>query len=408
MTVWEELSARGLVAQTTGDDTVRNLVNEGKAVFYIGFDPTADSLHVGHFLPLILMRHLQRAGNRPIALIGGGTTMVGDPSGRTDLRQMMTAERIGANAEKFKGQIGRFIDFSEDRAVMVNNADWLMGLNYIEFLRDVGVHFSVNRMLAADCFKSRMERGLNFLEFNYMLMQGYDFLCLHDRYGCNLQCGGADQWSNILAGTELIRRKRTHDAHGLTITLLLTAEGIKMGKTAKGAVWLDPEKTSPFEFFQYFRNVADADVIPFLKKLTFLSLEEIDAMAAWEGAQLNTAKERLAFALTSLVHGDREAAQAREAARALFGGGGDAGDMPTTALSKARFADGAISVLDLLVACKLAASKGDARRLVEQGGVEVNGRKADSFGVSYTEEQVRGGLVVKKGKKTFHRVRLSS
>ncbi|MDR2671126.1 MAG: tyrosine--tRNA ligase [Oscillospiraceae bacterium] len=408
MTVWEELNARGLVAQTTGDDTVRDLVNEGKAVFYIGFDPTADSLHVGHFLPLILMRHLQRAGNKPIALIGGGTTMVGDPSGRTDLRQMMTAERIGANAEKFKGQIGRFIDFSEDRAVMVNNADWLMGLNYIEFLRDVGIHFSVNRMLAADCFKSRMERGLNFLEFNYMLMQGYDFLCLHERYGCNLQCGGADQWSNILAGTELIRRKRAHDAHGLTITLLLTSEGIKMGKTAKGAVWLDPEKTSPFEFFQYFRNVADADVIPFLKKLTFLPLEEIDAMAAWEGAQLNTAKERLAFALTSLVHGDREAEQAREAARALFGGGGNADDMPTTALSQAQFTDGAISVLDLLVACKLAASKGDARRLVEQGGVEVNGQKADSFGVSYTAEQVRGGLVVKKGKKTFHRVQLSS
>lgn len=408
MTCWEEMSARGILAQCTGEDEVKDLINNGRAVFYIGFDPTADSLTVGHFMQMITMRHLQRAGNKPIALIGGGTTMVGDPTGRTDLRQMMTPERIAENAEKFKGQMSRFIDFSDGKAIMVNNADWLMGLNYIEFLRDVGVHFSVNRMLTFDCFKSRMERGLNFLEFNYMLMQGYDYLRLHEDYGCNLQCGGDDQWSNILAGTELIRRKLGRDAHGLTTPLLLTSEGTKMGKTAKGAVWLDPERTSPFDFYQYFRNTADADAVNYLRRMTFVPLEEIDEMAAWEGSRLNAAKERLAYELTALVHGDEEAKNAQRAARTLFGGGGVPDDMPTTALTAGDFTGGAVGLLDLMVKCGLAPSKGEARRLVEQGGVEVTGEKVTSFGVSFTEAQVKEGLVIKKGKKTYHRVQYES
>ena len=407
MTLWEELTARGLLAQCTGEETVSDLINNGRAVFYIGFDPTADSLHVGHFLPLILMRHLQRAGNRPIALIGGGTTMLGDPTGRTELRQMMTPEIIEHNADKFKTQIGRFIDFSDDKAIMVNNADWLMNLEYVPFLRDIGVHFSVNRMLTADCFKTRMERGLNFLEFNYMLMQGYDFLCLHEKYGCVLQCGGDDQWSNILAGTELIRRKMGHDAHGLTLSLLLTTEGTKMGKTARGAVWLDPEKTSPFDFYQYFRNVADADAVTFLKRLTFVPLDEIREMEHFTGAQLNAVKERLAFELTMLVHGEAEAVRARDAAQALFAAGGVSDDMPTTTLCSDDLNDGIISILDLMIKCGLVPSKGEARRLVEQGGVETDGEKVTSFGVTFDEKRLRAGMVVKKGKKVYHKVILS-
>ncbi len=405
MTVWEELKARGLIAQTTGEDSVRELVEAGKAVFYIGFDPTADSLHVGHFLPLILMRHLQKAGNFPIALIGGGTTMVGDPSGRADLRQMMTAERIAENAEKFKAQIGKFIDFSEKRALMLNNADWLLPLNYVEFLRDVGVHFSVNRMLTAECFKTRMEHGLSFLEFNYMLMQSYDFYVLHEQYGCNLQCGGDDQWSNMLGGTELIRRKAGHDANALTLTLLLTSEGKKMGKTAKGAVWLDPAKTTPYEFYQYFRNVNDADVLKFLRMLTFVPLAEIAEMEAWEGAQLNAAKERLAYELTALVHSPEEAERAREATRAIFSTG-SAENMPSTTIDASALTDGALGIVDLLMLCKLTPSRGETRRLIEQGGVEVSDVKVDSFTHMISEAELRTGVVIKKGKKTFHRASL--
>ncbi len=404
MTVWDELTARGLVAQTTGEDTVKELVNNGKAVFYIGFDPTADSLHVGHFLPLVVMRHLQKAGNKPIALIGGGTTMVGDPSGRTDLRQMMTQDRIAENVGKFKKQIGKFIDFTDDKDMMVNNADWLLNLNYIEFLRDIGVHFSVNRMLTAECFRARMERGLNFLEFNYMLMQGYDYFRLHQEYGCNLECGGDDQWSNILAGTELIRRKLGKDAHGLTISLLLTSEGTKMGKTAKGAVWLDPDKTSPFDFYQYFRNVADADVIPFLKKLTFLPLDEIEEMSRWEGSDLNRAKERLAYELCALVHSSEAADAAAEAAKALFGGGGVSENMPTTTLDECP--DDGVGLLDLLVLTRLTPSKGEARRLVTQGGVEVNGQRIEDIAWRLPPELFVEPVILKKGKKTYHKVEI--
>ena len=408
MTLWEELTARGLLAQCTGEETVRELIDNGRATFYIGFDPTADSLHVGSFVQLIFMRHLQKAGNKPIALIGGGTTMLGDPSGRTELRQMMTPELIAQNAAKFKVQISRFIDFSDDRAIMVNNADWLMNLQYIPFLRDVGIHFSVNRMLTAECFKARMERGLNFLEFNYMLMQGYDFLRLYEDYGCVMQCGGDDQWSNILAGTELIRRKLGRDAHGLTLGLLLTAEGTKMGKTAKGAVWLDPDKTSPFDFYQYFRNVADADAVTFLKRLTFVPLDEIREMEGLEGEQLNTVKERLAYELTALIHGEAEAVRARDAARALFTAGGVSGDMPTTTLTAADLTGGVISILDLMVKCKLAPSKGEARRLIEQGGVEADEKKVTSFTVTFDETQLCAGVVVKKGKKVYHRATIKS
>ena len=407
MKLWEELTARGLLAQCTGEETVRELIDNGRAVFYIGFDPTADSLHVGHFLPLILMRHLQKAGNKPIALIGGGTTMLGDPSGRTELRQMMTPEVIAQNAAKFKTQIGRFIDFSEDKALMVNNADWLMNLQYIPFLRDVGAHFSVNRMLTAECFRARMERGLNFLEFNYMLMQGYDFLCLNEKYGCILQCGGDDQWSNILAGTELIRRKLGKDAHGLTLSLLLTTEGAKMGKTYKGAVWLDPEKTSPYDFYQYFCNVADADAVTFLKRLTFVPLDEIREMERLEGSQLNAVKERLAFELTVLIHGEAEASRAQNTARALFSSGGLSDDMPATLLTAADLTDGMILLPDLMVKCGLAPSKGEARRLIEQGGVEIDGLRADSLKLSFDEARLRKGMVVKKGKKVYHKVALT-
>ncbi|MDR3207770.1 MAG: tyrosine--tRNA ligase [Oscillospiraceae bacterium] len=403
MTLWDELTARGLLAQSTGEDTVREMINGGGTTFYIGFDPTADSLHVGHFLPLILMRHLQRAGNRPIALIGGGTTMLGDPTGRTELRQMMTPEGIAQNAAKFKTQLSRFIDFSDDKALMVNNADWLMKLEYIPFLREVGLHFSVNRMLTADCFKTRMERGLNFLEFNYMLMQAYDFLCLHERFGCALECGGDDQWSNILAGTELIRRKLGHDVHGLTIALLLTSEGKKMGKTAGGAVWLDPQKTSPFDFYQYFRNVADADAVPFLKRLTFVPLDEIKTMEGLEGAALNRVKERLAFELTALIHGEEEALRARDAARALFASGGARGDMPTTTLTDADLTDGVVGLLDLMVRCGLAPSKGEARRLVAQGGVEADEKKMADFTVTFDQKALKQGIVLKKGKKVYHK-----
>lgn len=402
MTVFEELKARGLVAQTTGEDAVRELIDNGKAVFYNGFDPTADSLTVGHFCPLILMRHLQRAGNTPIALIGGGTTMVGDPTDKTDMRSMMTKETIAANGERFKEQMSRFIDFSGGKAMLVNNADWLLPLNYIEFIRDIGVHFSVNRMLAAECYRSRMEKGLSFLEFNYMLMQSYDFLYLHEKYGVNLQCGGDDQWANMLGGTELIRRKLGHDAHTMTLTLLLTREGKKMGKTAKGAIWLDPEKTSVYDFYQYFRNTDDADVISFLKRLTFVPLEEIGEMEQYQGSELNRAKERLALELTSLVHGEEEAAKAREASLALFAGGGRMDDVPTTSLAL----ESEIGVLDALVRCGLVPSKGEARRLIEQGGLEIDGKKVSDIHAILTREQCEGdGILIKKGKKIYHRLR---
>ncbi len=399
MTVFEELKARGLISQTSGEDAVKKLIDEGRAVFYTGFDATADSLTVGHFLPLILMRHLQRAGNKPIALIGGGTTMVGDPTDKTDMRSMLTVARIDENAERFKAQMRRFIDFPP--AVMVNNADWLRNLNYIEFLRDVGVHFSVNRMLTADCYKSRLERGLSFLEFNYMIMQSYDYLHLHEHLGCNLQCGGDDQWSNMLGGTELIRRKLGHDTHVLTLPLLLTSEGAKMGKTAKGALWLSKEKTSPYEFYQYFRNTADADVIVYLKRLTFVPLEEIAEMESLRGEQLNVAKERLAFELTALVHGQEEAGAAQASSRALFSGGALPADTPTTRLSAVED----LGVLDLLLLCKLIPSKGEGRRLIEQGGLELDGVKVESFSDIVPAGRFSGeGVLIKKGKKTFHRV----
>ncbi len=408
MTVYDELVARGLIAQVTDEAEIKELINNGKAVFYIGFDPTADSLHVGHFMALCLMKRLQMAGNKPIALIGGGTAMIGDPSGRTDMRQMMTKETIQHNCDCFKQQMSRFIDFSEGKAMMVNNADWLMDLNYIEVLREVGAHFSVNRMLTAECYKQRMEKGLSFLEFNYMIMQSYDFYCLFQKYGCNMQFGGDDQWSNMLGGTELIRRKLGKDAYAMTINLLLNSEGKKMGKTQSGAVWLDPAKTSPFDFFQYWRNVADDDVLKCIRMLTFLPLEEIDAMESWQGAELNKAKEILAFELTKLVHGEEEAAKAKEASHALFAGGGSLANMPTVALTDADFTDGTIDIMALLVSAGLATSRSDARRAVEQGGVTVADVKISDIKTVYTPEQFAGeGLIAKRGKKKFVKVTVS-
>ncbi len=404
MTVFDELKARGLLAQLTDEEEIKELVNNGKAVFYIGFDPTADSLHVGHFMALCLMKRLQMAGNRPIALIGGGTAMIGDPSGRTDLRSMMTTEMIDHNCECFKKQMSKFIEFGEGKAMMVNNADWLRDLNYIEFIRDIGAHFSVNRMLTAECYKQRMEKGLSFLEFNYMIMQSYDFLCLYQKYGCNMQFGGDDQWSNMLGGTELIRRKLGKDAYAMTITLLLNSEGKKMGKTQKGAVWLDPEKTSPYEFYQYWRNVGDADVLKCLRMLTFLPLEQIDEMDAWEGSQLNQAKEILAYELTKMIHGEEEAVKAQESARALFAGG-NAAEMPTCELAESDFVDGRIDILGVLAASGLTASRSEARRAVEQGGVTVDGEKVSDIKTTYAPEQFAGdGIVVKRGKKNFKRI----
>lgn len=404
MTIFDELKARGLLAQLTDEEEIKELINNGKAVFYIGFDPTADSLHVGHFMALCLMKRLQMAGNKPIALIGGGTAMIGDPSGRTDMRSMMTRETIEHNCECFKKQMSRFIDFSEGKAMMVNNADWLLDLNYVEFLRDVGAHFSVNRMLTAECYKQRMEKGLSFLEFNYMIMQSYDFYALYQRYGCNMQFGGDDQWSNMLGGTELIRRKLGKDAYAMTINLLLNAEGKKMGKTESGAVWLDAEKTSPYEFFQYWRNVSDADVIKCLKMLTFLPLEEIEAMEKWEGSELNKAKEILAFELTQLVHGTEEAQKAKEAAAALFAGGANSENMPKTVLADENFTDGNIDILTLLVVAGMTASKSEARRAVEQGGVSVNGEKVSDVKAVYARNVFEEAFVLKKGKKSFQKI----
>ena len=403
MKVYDELVARGLIAQVTNEAEIREMIDNGKATFYIGFDPTADSLHVGHFMALCLMKRLQMAGNRPIALIGGGTAMIGDPSGRTDMRSMMTRETIDHNCACFKKQMERFIEFGEGKAQMVNNADWLLDLNYIEVLREVGACFSVNNMLRAECYKQRMEKGLSFLEFNYMIMQSYDFYYLFQHYGCNMQFGGNDQWSNMLGGTELIRRKLGKDAHAMTITLLLNSEGKKMGKTAKGAVWLDPNKTSPFEFYQYWRNVEDADVLKCIRMLTFLPLEQINEMDSWKDAQLNTAKEILAYELTKLVHGEEEAAKAQAAAKALFAGGGDDANMPTTKISQEQLADDKIGILNLMAACKLAASNGEARRLVQQGGVFVNDEKvADPF-FAVTRQMLQEGVRIRKGKKVFHK-----
>ena len=405
MQIYEELIARGLVAQVTNEEEIKKMVNEGKAVFYIGFDPTADSLHVGHFMALCLMKRLQMAGNKPIALIGGGTGMVGDPSGRTDMRTMMTPEIIQHNCDCFKKQMSRFIDFSEGKAMMVNNAEWLMDLNYIEFLREIGPHFSVNNMLRAECYKQRMEKGLSFLEFNYMLMQSYDFYELFQRYGCNMQFGGDDQWSNMLGGTELIRRKLGKDAHAMTITLLLNSEGKKMGKTQSGAVWLDPNKTSPFDFYQYWRNVADADVLKCLRMLTFLPLEQIDEMDKWEGSQLNQAKEILAFELTKLVHGEEEAAKAQEGARALFSAGGSTINMPTSELTEEDFKENAMDILTILTKSGLASSRSEARRNVEQGGVSVDGETVKDIHAAFEKDRFAGeGLVVKRGKKNFRKV----
>ena len=404
MGIYEELVARGLIAQVTNEDEIREMVNNGKATFYIGFDCTADSLHVGHFMALCLMKRLQMAGNKPIALIGDGTTLIGDPSGRTDMRQMLTEDAIKHNAECFKRQMEKFIDFSDGKALMLYNSEWLKPLNYIEMLREVGACFSVNNMLRAECYKQRMEKGLSFLEFNYMIMQSYDFYYMFQHYGCNMQFGGNDQWSNMLGGTELIRRKLGKDAHAMTITLLLNSEGKKMGKTASGAVWLDPNKTSPFEFFQYWRNVDDADVLKCIRMLTFLPLEEIDKMAGWEGSQLNEAKEILAYELTKLVHGQEEAEKAKAASKALFAGGGDTEHMPTTELTNDDFGGGSIDVLTLLVKCGLAASKGEARRLVQQGGVTVNDEKVTAIETTFGCEQFTGdGVVIKKGKKVFHK-----
>ena len=403
MKLYEELVARGLIAQVTNEDEIREMIDNGKATFYIGFDPTADSLHVGHFMALCLMKRLQMAGNRPIALIGGGTAMIGDPSGRTDMRSMMTKETIDHNCACFKKQMERFIEFGEGKAQMVNNADWLLDLNYVDVLREVGACFSVNNMLRAECYKQRMEKGLSFLEFNYMIMQSYDFYYLYQNYGCNMQFGGNDQWSNMLGGTELIRRKLGKDAHAMTITLLLNSEGKKMGKTAKGAVWLDPNKTSPFEFYQYWRNVEDSDVLKCIRMLTFLPLEQINEMDSWEGSQLNTAKEILAFELTKLVHGDEEAEKAQAAAKALFVGGGDDANMPTTEISADQLTDGKIGILNLMVACKLAASNGEARRLVQQGGVFVDDVKIPDHTYSITEDMLKAGVKIRKGKKVFHK-----
>ncbi len=407
MGVYEELVARGLIAQVTDEKEIRELVNSGKAVFYIGFDPTADSLHVGHFMALCLMKRLQMAGNKPIALIGGGTAMIGDPSGRTDMRQMMTNETIQHNVECFKKQMSRFIDFSDDKALLVNNADWLLDLNYVEVLREVGACFSVNRMLTAECYKQRMEKGLSFLEFNYMIMQSYDFYALYQKYGCNMQFGGDDQWSNMLGGTELIRRKLSKDAYAMTINLLLNSEGKKMGKTQSGAVWLSAEKTSPFDFYQYWRNVDDADVVKCLKMLTFLPLEEIEELAKLEGSEINKAKEVLAFELTKLIHGEEEAEKAQEGARALFSKGVNTDNMPTTALTDADFTDDAISVLDLLTKCGLISSKGEGKRLIQQGGVSVDDNKVtDMFAVISKADFEKGYVVVKKGKKVHHKATL--
>ena len=408
MQLYEELVARGLIAQVTNEEEIREMINAGKATFYIGFDCTADSLTAGHFMALTLMKRLQMAGNKPIALIGGGTTMIGDPSGRTDMRKMLTKADIDNNAECFKRQMERFIEFGEGKARMVNNAEWLLELNYVELLREVGACFSVNNMLRADCYKQRMEKGLSYLEFNYMIMQSYDFYHLFQHYDCNMQFGGNDQWSNMLGGTELIRRKLGKDAHCMTITLLTDSQGNKMGKTAGNAVWLDPNKTSPYDFYQYWRNVEDADVMKCIRLLTFLPLEQINEMDGWEGSQLNRAKELLAWELTSMVHGEEEANKAQEAAKALFGGGGDKSEMPTTVLLEESFENGQIGVLNLLVACGLAASKGEARRLVQQGGVSVNGKKAADIDQKFNRDLFCGeGAIIKKGKKVFHRAVLS-
>ncbi len=405
MTLYEELTARGLIAQVTDEPEIKELINNGKAVFYIGFDPTADSLHVGHFMALCLMKRLQMAGNKPIALIGGGTAMIGDPSGRSDMRQMMTEEIIQHNCDCFKKQMSRFINFSEDKALMVNNADWLLGLNYIEVLREVGAHFSVNRMLTAECYKQRMEKGLSFLEFNYMIMQSYDFYTLFQKYGCNMQFGGDDQWSNMLGGTELIRRKLGKDAYAMTINLLLNSEGKKMGKTQSGAVWLDPNKTSPFDFYQYWRNIADADVLKCLRMLTFLPLEQINEMDHWEGSQLNTAKEILAYELTKLVHGGEEAEKAQNGARALFSGAGNTADMPTITITNDDLADGSIDLITLLVKAELASSRSDARRNIDQGGVTVNNEKVTDNKACYTAEDLSSDeFVIKRGKKKYMKI----
>ena len=407
MTIFDELKARGLLAQLTDEEEIKELINNGKATFYIGFDPTADSLHVGHFMALCLMKRLQMAGNKPIALIGGGTAMVGDPSGRTDMRQMMTPETIQHNVDCFKKQMERFIDFSDGKALLVNNADWLMNLNYIELLRDVGAHFSVNRMLTAECYKQRMEKGLSFLEFNYMIMQSYDFFNLYKEYGCNMQFGGDDQWSNMLGGTELIRRKLGKDAYAMTITLLLNSEGKKMGKTQSGAVWLDPKKTSPYDFYQYWRNVADADVLKCLRMLTFLPLEQIDEMDKWEGSQLNMAKEILAYELTALVHGEEEAKKADTAAKSLFAGGAKGGSVPTTEITKEELGEG-LQIIEVLEKCKLIPSRGEGRRLVQQGGVKVNEEKVTDIGTVITAEMCDedGIIMIQKGKKTFHQLKV--
>ena len=407
MQIYEELVARGLIAQVTNEEEIKKMVNEGKAVFYIGFDPTADSLHVGHFMALCLMKRLQMAGNKPIALIGGGTGMIGDPSGRTDMRKMMMPETIQHNCDCFKKQMSRFIDFSDGKSLMVNNAEWLLDLNYIEFLREVGPHFSVNNMLRAECYKQRMEKGLSFLEFNYMIMQSYDFYELYQRYGCNMQFGGDDQWSNMLGGTELIRRKLGKDAHAMTITLLLNSEGKKMGKTQSGAVWLDPDKTSPYEFYQYWRNVGDADVLKCLRMLTFLPLEQIDEMDRWEGSQLNQAKEILAYELTKLVHGEEEANKAQDGARALFGAGASSENIPTVKLADEDFTDGAIDLISVLCKSGLAATRSEARRNIEQGGVSVDGQQVKDVKAVYQWAQFEGdGMMVEGGKKNFRKVTL--
>ena len=405
MTIYDELVARGLIAQVTDEKEIKELINNGKATFYIGFDPTADSLHVGHFMALCLMKRLQMAGNKPIVLIGGGTAQIGDPSGRTDMRQMMTTETINHNVECFKKQMSRFIDFGEGKAIMVNNADWLMDLNYVDVLREVGAHFSVNRMLTAECYKQRMEKGLSFLEFNYMIMQSYDFYTLFQKYGCNMEFGGDDQWSNMLGGTELIRRKLGKDAYAMTINLLLNSEGKKMGKTQSGAVWLDPNKTTPFEFFQYWRNVSDADVLKCIRMLTFLPLEEIDKMESWEGAQLNEAKEILAFELTKLVHGEEEATKAKEASHALFAGGANNANMPTVTVTAEDFPDGELDIISVLVKAGLCDSRGDGRRNIQQGGVSVNDEKVTDISTKYTLNDFKGeGLIIRRGKKKFAKV----
>ncbi len=403
MKIYDELVARGLIAQVTDEDEIKDLINEGKATFYIGFDPTADSLHVGHFMALCLMKRLQMAGNKPVVLLGGGTGYIGDPSGRTDMRSMLSPEAIEHNCDCFKKQMERFIDFGEGGAIAVNNADWLLKLNYIDVLREVGPCFSVNNMLRAECYKQRMEKGLSFLEFNYMIMQSYDFYHLFKEYGCNMQFGGDDQWSNMLGGTELIRKKLGKDAYAMTITLLLNSEGKKMGKTANGAVWLDPNKTSPFEFFQYWRNVGDNDVLKCIRMLTFLPLEQIDEMDSWEGAKLNEAKEILAYELTKLVHGEEEAEKAKTASHALFAGGGDDSNMPTTNITEDQLNDGSIGIMDLMVACKLVASKSEARRLVQQGGVFVNDEKIAAIDFAVTKDMLKDGIKIRKGKKTFHK-----